>query len=218
MAASFSARLLTIAACLASSTVAQLTGNLTYDGAETIQLVIENDSQTNFTIPGTNTMFDQQNQMAYAPIRVTTLSGEPVTLNGSEYRPPTFSDEIFQGIPPGGSYTRNLNMSEYLLGGGMANGPLTTALTKLECFIATLPSKVYALNITTDGPALYFTKGLMAVSIESLPLHFNFTVPMSFDPDQAATIADDSNVRQLAAQTSAANNTIDTRGRFRRHR
>ena len=223
MAASLSARLLTIAACLASSTVAQLTGSLTYDGAETIQLLIENDSQSNITIPGTNNMFDRQNLMAYAPIGLTTLSGEKVTLNGSEYNPPALSDDVFQDIPAGGSYVRNLNMSEYLLGGGMTSGPLTTALTKSECFVATLPSSVYGLNVTGFTPvqtiaSYYLSIGLQAVSIKSLPLHFNFTVPTSFTPDQAAAIADDRNTRRLASQTSTAASTIDTRARFRRRR
>lgn len=175
-------RVLGATALFTSCVLAQLTGSLTYDGVETLQAVIENPTQSNFTIPGSNNLFDRQNVMAYNPISITNLTGGKITLNGTENQPPPLSDDVFQTIPPGGSYIRNLNVSEYLLRESAQGLALNTVS---QCFIATLPPSVYALNVTGITGAqtvatYYLDKGLQAVSITSVPLHFNFSVPADF--------------------------------------
>lgn len=217
MAASLLLQVLSTAAFFASLTVAQLSGTLAFDGIQTIQVVIQNPTQSNLTIPGTNNLFDRQNLMAYAPITISNLTGSKLTLNGTEYTPPNLSDDVFQDIAPGGSYIRNLNVSEYILGGTSQGISLNT---QSLCFIASLPPSVYALNVTgiTSAQTIatyYLSKGLQTVSIAAPPLHFNYTVPLPFSPDQAAAIKNDVNVRRLAEQRAGINSrgTIGRRTR-----
>lgn len=214
MAASPLLQVLSTAGFFASVTLSQLTGSIVFDGAQTLQVVIQNPTQSNLTIPGTNNLFDRQNVMAYAPITITNLTGAKLTLNGTEYIPPNLTDDVFQDIPAGGSYVRNLNVSEYILGqtsqGLSLNG-------QSQCFIASLPPSAYALNVTgiTSAQTIatyYLSKGLQTVTITAQPLHFNYTVPIAFTTDQAAAIKNDGNVRRLAEQRSG----INTRGRSRR--
>ena len=217
MAPSLIATVLGVTSFFVSLTVAQLSGSLVFDYQETIQVTIENDSNSNLTIPGTNNLFDRQNLMAYAPITITNLTKSPVTLNGTRYAAPPLSDDVFQDLPPGGSYVRNLNVSQYILG-GTSDGLGLNVMS--ECFIASLPSYVYALNVTgitseQDVATYYLSKGLQAVTIKSVPLHFNYTVPLDFTPDQAAAIKNDANVRRLAEQKPGSV-SVETRGRPRR--
>lgn len=191
----------------AGSGAAQLTGSLAFDGVETVQAVIINNSNNNYTFPGTNNIFDRQNQFAYAPIGVTTISGQKVTLNGTRYAAPQLSDDVFQDIPPGGSYTRNLNISQYLLGGRNEGQimPATQPGAQSMCFIASLPASYYGLDVTgipynTQLASYYLQYGLKPVTVKSQTLHFNFTVPSDFTPSQAAAISDDANQRRLGRQ------------------
>jgi len=214
MVASLLLRVLSTAAFFTSFTLAQLSGSITFDGAQTLQVVIQNPSQSNLTIPGTNNLFDRQNLMAYRPITITNLTGAKLTLNGTEYTPPNLSDDVFQDIPPGGSYVRNLNVSEYILGETSQGLSLNSQST---CFIASLPPSVYALNTTgiTSSQTIatyYLSKGLQTISITSQPFHFNYSVPIAFTTDQAAAIKNDVNVRRLAAQGVG----INTRRRSKR--
>lgn len=217
MAASSLLQVLSTAAFFTSFTLAQLTGSIIFDGAQTLQVVIQNPSQSNLTIPGTNNLFDRQNVIAYAPITISNLTGSKVTLNGTEYTPPSLSDEVFQDIAPGGSYVRNLNVSAYILGETSQGISLNS---QSICFIASLPPSVYALNVTgiTIGQTLatyYLSKGLQTISITSQPLHFNYTVPVAFTTDQAAAIKNDANVRRLSGTTSGINSSGKSRRRTR---
>lgn len=222
MTSSFIAKVSAVALVFASSSVAQLTGSLAFDGAETIQVVIVNDSNDNYTLPGTNNVFDRQNQFAYAPIGLTTLSGQKVTLNGTRYAAPPLSDDVFQDLPPGGSFTRNLNMSQYLLGGrneGQLMLPSQPGAQSM-CFIASLPNSFYALDVTgipynTPLASYYLQYGLKPVTVKSQAVHFNFTVPATFTPSQAAAISDDANQRRLGRQGTQ---TIQTGQRKARRR
>lgn len=208
-----------VAALFASFAVAQLGGSLSYDGEETLQILIENSSESNLTFPGTNNLFDRQNLMAYAPITLTNLTGSPITLNGTRYAAPQLSDDVFQDIPAGGSYIRNLNVSQYLLN-GTSQGPTLTVAS--QCFIASLPPSVYGLNVTgiTSGETIatyYLSKGLQTITIKSQPFHFNYSVPTSFTNDQKAAIADDANVRRLENRPAGSGaSAIQTRTRARR--
>ena len=202
-------------ALFTSYTLAQLTGSLTYDGEQTIQITLENPSQSNLTFPGTNNLFDRQNLMAYAPITLANFTGAPVTLNGTRYAAPPLSDDVFQDIPAGGSYVRNLNMSEYLL---LETSEGTAVNTVSQCFSASLPPSLYGLNVTgittAETIASYFlSKGLQTITIQSIPIHFNYTVPSDFTPDQAAAIKNDANQRRLAGAHSTA---VQSRGTRRR--
>jgi len=214
MGASSLLHVLSTAAFFTSFTLAQLTGSITFDGAQTLQVVIQNPTQSNMTIPGTNNLFDRQNVMAYAPITISNLTGAKLTLNGTEYIPPNLTDDVFQDIPPGGSYVRNLNVSEYILGETSQGLSLNS---QSQCFIARLPPSAYTLNVTgiTSAQTIatyYLSKGLQTTTITSQPLHFNYTVPIAFTTDQAEAIKNDGNVRRLAEQRSG----INTRGKSRR--
>lgn len=214
MAAFSLLQVLSTAAFFTSFALAQLSGSVTFDGVQTLQVIIQNPSESNLTIPGTNNLFDRQNVIAYRPLTISNLTGTKLTLNGTEYTPPDLTDDVFQDIAPGGSYVRNLNVSAYILGETSQGLSLNS---QSLCFVATLPRSVYALNVTgiTSGQTLatyYLSKGLQTISITSQPLHFNYTVPTAFTPDQAAAIKNDGNVRRLAGVTAA----INTRGRSRR--
>ena len=222
MTSSFVAKAFGVALILARCSHAQLTGSLLFDNLETVQVTIQNDSNDNYTFPGTNNLFDRQNLFAYAPIQVTTLSGQPVTLNGTRYAAPQLSDDVFQDIPPGGTFTRNLNMSQYILG-GREEGilvPATAPVTQSMCFIASIPSSYYGLLVTgipynTQLATYYLRYGLKSVTVQSSSIHFNLTVPSDFTPDQAAAIRDDANQRRIARLGTATIQTGQRRARRR---
>ncbi|KAL8823460.1 MAG: hypothetical protein Q9191_005832 [Dirinaria sp. TL-2023a] len=207
MTSSLIAKVSAVVLIFAGSGAAQLTASLAFDGVETVQAIIINNSNNNYTFPGTNNIFDRQNEFAYAPIGVTTLSGQKVTLNGSRYAAPPLSDDVFQDISPGGTYTRNLNISQYLLG-GRNEGQLmlpTQPGAQSMCFIASLPASFYGLDVTgipynTQLASYYLQYGLKPVTVKSQTVHFNFTVPSDFTPSQATAISDDANQRRLGRQ------------------
>lgn len=222
MTSSFVTKLSAVALIFASFSVAQLAGSLAFDGEETIQVTIINNSNDNYTFPGTNNIFDRQNQFAYAPIGLTTLSGQKVTLNGTRYASPQLSDDVFQSVPPGVTWTRNLNMSEYLLGGRNPRGltPATQPGEQSLCFIASIPASFYGLDVTgipsnEELASYYLQSGLKPVTVKSQPLHFNFTVPSDFTPSQASAISDDADQRRIAREGTG---TVQTGQRKARRR
>ncbi|KAL8785910.1 MAG: hypothetical protein Q9195_008431 [Heterodermia aff. obscurata] len=183
---------------LAAYTVAQLTGSLQYDGEQTMVVTIENPTAKNMTMIGSNDLFDRINLVPFAPFTLTNITGSPVTLNVTRYQVPPLSDEAFSDIIPGGTWSRALNISNYLL------GPLPgmTTQTKSECFVASLAPSYYGLDTTDFDPGetlanYYLTKGLISVKVKSAPLHFNYTVPVDFTNDQAAYIKADATIQRL---------------------
>ena len=183
----------------ATYVAAQLIGELTFDGAETMVLTISNPTADNFSMIGSNDLFDAFNEVPFAPLKITDITGKPVTLNGTRYRVPPLTEDAFKSLPPNGEFKRALNMSNYILGVAQPDPaiPSTAALdTKSECLVASLPPSLYGVNTTgiEPGEALanyYLTKGLITVHITSFPLHFNYTIPADFTTDQAKYIAAD---------------------------
>ena len=164
---------------LLSSSYAQLTGVLKFDGINTLAVAINNPTAKNYSILATNTLFDREHQIPYAPVSVVTANGTAVTLNGTEYPPsPTgLSDIEFQSVPPGSQYTRNLLLSNYLP--IVTAGVLPFASTQ---YTASLPAQVLAVDTTgiSDYDTLatyYLSRGLRPVTITSVPLTFNWTFP-----------------------------------------
>ena len=165
-------------------------------------VTIDNPTAQNMTMIGSNDLFDRINLVPFAPFTLTNISGSPVTLNGTRYQVPPLSDESFSDILPGGTWSRALNISNYLL------GPLSgsTTQTKSECFVASLAPSYYGLDTTNFAPGealanYYLTKGLISVKVKSAPLHFNYTVPVDFTNDQAAYIKADAAIQRLQSES-----------------
>ena len=193
---------------LTAYTVAQLTGSLEFDGEQTMVVTIDNPSAKNMTMIGSNDLFDRINLVPFAPFTLTNITGSPVTLNVTRYQVPPLTDEAFSDILPGGTWSRALNISNYLL------GPLpgSTTQTKSECFVASLAPSYYGLDTTNFQPdeALanyYLTKGLITIKVKSVPIHFNYTVPVDFTNDQAAYIKADANIRRLQSENASINSS-----------
>ena len=198
-------KLLGVSLALTAYTAAQLMGSLEYDGEQTMVVTIENPSAKNMTMIGSNDLFDRINLVPFAPFSLTNITGSPVTLNVTRYQVAPLTDESFSDILPGGTWSRALNISNYLLLGSATE-------TKSECFIASLAPSYYGLD-TTDfqpGEALpnyYLTKGLISVKVKSAPLHFNYTVPIDFTNDQAVYIKADAAVQRLASESQTVNSS-----------
>ena len=184
---------------LTTYTAAQLLGQLTYDGEETMVIKISNPSEENITMIGSNSLFDRLNEVPYQPFSLTNITGSPVTLNGTRYQTPPLTDDAFTDILPGDTWSRAVNISNYILGSSVVGD---AGKAKSECFVATLPTSAYGLN-TTDfepGEALanyYLTKGLSSIKITSVPIHFNYSVPLDFTNDQAKYIKLDAALRRV---------------------
>ena len=202
----FLTKLLGCSLALTAYTAAQLAGSLEFDGEQTMVVTIDNPTAKNFTMIGSNDLFDRLNLVPFAPFTLTNISGSPVTLNGTRYEVTPLTDDAFSDILPGGTWSRALNISNYLLGPPSGS----TTQTKSECFVASLAPSYYGLD-TTDfkpGEALpnyYLTKGLISVKVKSVPLHFNYTVPADFTNDQAAYIKADATLRRLSSEAGAVN-------------
>ena len=175
----------------------------------------DNPSTENITMIGSNDVFDRLNDVPFSPFTLTNITGAPVTLNGTRVTPPPLSDDSFLDIPPGGTWSRAVNISNYLLGPPQG----TTGKTKSECFIASLAPSYYGLNTTglQDDEALaniYFDQGLSNIKVTSAPIHFNYSVPLDFTNDQAAYIKADA-ARRLSLSTSSAATNVSTSRRKR---
>ena len=92
-----------------------LTGELAFDGVETLVVTISNPTISNFSMIGSNVLFDTFNEVPFLPIKINNITGGPVTLNGTRYKVPALTDEAFEGLPPNGEYKRAINMSNYIL-------------------------------------------------------------------------------------------------------
>lgn len=208
MASSFLTKVLGFSLAFATYGAAQLTGSLLFDGEETMAVTIQNPSTENITMIGSNDLFDRLNDVPYAPFTLKNVTGGPVTLNVTRYKVPPLSDDSFSSIPPGGTWTRALNISNYLLGPPQGSSSKTMS----QCFVASLAPSYYGLNTTGFEPneALanyYLTKGLSSIKITSIPIHFNYSVPLDFTNDQAAYIKADALIRsQQAGAGSTATN------------
>lgn len=214
MTISLLTKVLGVSLAFATYAAAQLTGALEFDGEETMALTIGNPTTDNVTMIGSNDIFDRLNEVPYAPFTLTNITGAPITLNGTRYRVPPLSDDSFQNIQPGGTWRRALNISNYLLGPPRG----ATGNTKSMCFIASLLPSYYGVNTTGFDPAealanYYLTKGLSTIKVISVPLHFNYSVPLDFTNDQAAYIKADAVLRkpQAAAQVAATNLSSERR-------
>lgn len=193
----------------ATYTAAQLIGELSFKGPETMVITISNPTLDNFAMIGSNDLFDPFNEVPYQPIKITDIAGNPVTMNVTRYAVPPLTDEAFKSLPPNGEYARAVNMSNYILGAAQPDATIPTAAainTKSECFVASLPPSLYGINTTgmQPGEALanyYLTKGLISVKITSVPVHFNYTIPADFTHDQVKYIKADAD--QRAAETAA---------------
>lgn len=215
---------------LAAYATAQLIGELKYDLEETMVIKISNPTMDNFSMIGSNDLFDRFNDVPYQPIQLTNVTGAKVTLNGTRYKVPPLTDDAFFSLPPNGEFSRAINMSNYLL--GPSRTPENVGGSKMEstCFVAALPSSLYGVNTTNmeNGEALanyYLTKGLMSVKIASIPIHFNYSIPVDFTTDQAKYIKADAEQRaQEAAGTiglgsgSGSAGVAATASRLRRSR
>ncbi|KAG7005738.1 hypothetical protein G7Y79_00018g045450 [Physcia stellaris] len=218
MAFSFLTQVLGFSLAFATYGAAQLTGSLLYDGEETLAVTIENPSAENITMIGSNDLFDRLNDVPYAPFTLKNITGAPITLNVTRYKVAPLSDDSFSNIPPGGMWTRALNISNYLLGPPAG----TSGKTVSQCFIASLAPSYYGLNTTGFQPdeALanyYLTKGLSTITVQSIPIHFNYSVPLDFTNDQAASIKADAaaRLRQVGSGAGAGSTAISRSRRLR---
>ena len=176
-------------------------------------VTIANPSTENITMIGSNDLFDRLNDPPYSPFSLKNITGGAVTLNITRYKVAPLSDDSFSNIPPGGTWIRAVNISNYLLGPAQGSSGKTTS----QCFIASLAPSYYGLNTTGFEPneALanyYLTKGLSSMTVQSIPIHFNYTVPVDFTNDQAAYIKADQAIRLQQAGSGAAS-TATTRSR-----
>ena len=206
----------------------QLIGELKYDMEETMVITITNPTIFNFSMIGSNDLFDRFNEVPFQPIQLTNVTGAKVTMNGTRYQVPPLSDEAFFSLPPNGDFRRAINMSNYLLGPPRTPENISGTKMKSACFVATLPSSLYGVNTTNieNGEALanyYLTKGLTSIKIASYPIHFNYSIPVDFTADQAKYIEADAVQRaQEAAGTiglgSESAGVANTASRLRRRR
>ena len=204
MALSILAKALGFTFVFATYATAQLIGELKYDLEETMVIKISNPTTNNFSMIGSNVLFDKFNEVPYQPIQLTNVTGAKVTLNGTRYQVPPLTDEAFFSLPPGDEFQRAINMSNYLLGPPRTPENVGGSKMKSECFVAALPSSLYGVNTTNieSGESLanyYLTKGLTSVKIASVPIHFNYSIPVDFTADQAKYIAADSERRAQEA-------------------
>lgn len=135
---------------------------------------ISNNSTTTYAILAKNNLFDDNH--AFAPISVSTLSGTPVKLVGNRWSYPEMEDTQFKEFVPGAIWERYFNMSEYMPPSAQYIQPTS------ECFSFSLPLTVEALAKDPTNPNqrladLFISKGLTEVSVNSYPIHMNVTVP-----------------------------------------
>ena len=155
---------------------AQFAGAITHVGPETdgiLMVMIENNSTGNYSIEARNNLFDDANP--YQPIVIQTLAGKRLTLVGTQAPYGQLTDSAFLTMPPGAIWQRTLNMTEYI--------PPDATATKSysECFTASFPDGIFAVNTTDFQPdedlATGFLKGdSVQIFIEAPPLHLNITV------------------------------------------
>ena len=154
----------------------QFNGTIAVDSDTTniINITVTNEGVHNYSILANNNMFDDSHP--FAPFTVQTTAGTPVPLAGSRFEYTTLTDSQFLTFPPGTTWTRLFNVSEFLL----PDSKLTVATS--ECFIITLPPSVPAILLDNMTPSqhladIFFSVGVKDVPLESIPLHHNVSDP-----------------------------------------
>lgn len=135
---------------------------------------ISNNSTTTYSILAKNNLFDDDH--AFAPIQVSTLSGTPVKLVGNRWSYPDMDDSQFKDFVPGAIWERYFNMSQYMPPSAQYTVPTS------QCFGFALPLTVETLARDPANPNerladLFISKGISEVSVVSIPIHMNVTVP-----------------------------------------
>ena len=160
------------------SSLAQLSGEILYDGINTLQVTISNPTPWSYSILATNTLFDRQTQVPYSPVTIIDSQNQTIKLNGtkSEPSPSGLSDAEYQNLESGSQYVRNLFLSDYLL------PQPSRAIRPAPMFTVGLPTEVLAIDITGKPPSKtlaswYLQVGLKTVNISSPPLTFNYSLP-----------------------------------------
>ena len=90
-------------------------------------VTIANPSTENITMIGSNDLFDRLNDPPYSPFSLKNITGGAVTLNITRYQVAPLSDDSFSNIPPGGTWIRAVNISNYLLGPAQGSSGKTTS-------------------------------------------------------------------------------------------
>lgn len=144
---------------------------------------ISNNSTTNYAVLAKNNLFDDN--FAYAPFSVSTLSGVPVALVGTRYPYPTIDDTQFKAFPVGAVWERYFNMSSYI----PPSSQIRTSTS--QCFTFSLPITVETLNLDMAKSGqhladLFLGIGLTEVAVDSNPIHMNVTVQPSTGTTAAA--------------------------------
>ncbi|KAL8974436.1 MAG: hypothetical protein Q9197_001342 [Variospora fuerteventurae] len=156
-------------------------GSLTWDPRQPdlVLASISNNSTTNYLLLAKNNIFD--NEHTYRPLRVKTLSGDPVPLIGGRHPYNRTEDSQFKDFPVGAVWQRYLNMSAYM--------PLSPdiQIPTSQCFQFALDETVTCLNYDVKKPIqtipdLYLLNGFEQVPVESNPLHMNVTVAPGTPP------------------------------------
>lgn len=203
-------------ACLLSATAllrvglaqsVQFNGTIAVDSDATniITISITNEGVHNYSILAKNNMFD--NGHPYQPFTIQTSNGTPVPLAGSRFDYVTLNDAQFMSFPPATVWTRQFNVSEFLL----PDAKLAVATS--QCFIISLPGSVPAIltdNITSDQKLadIFFSGGLVNVPLGSIPLHHNVSDPAGAALAVSKVSGSNSIASALAAAAAASNATV----------
>ena len=174
------------------------------DTTNIITISITNEGVHNYSIMAKNNMFD--NGHPYQPFTIQTSNGTPVPRAGSRFDYVTLNDAQFMSFPPATVWTRQFNVSEFLL----PDAKLTVATS--QCFTISLPGSVPAIltdNITSDQKLadVFFSGGLVDVPLGSIPLHHNVSDPAG----AALAVSKVSGSNSIASAAAAASNaTVPT--------
>lgn len=200
-------------ACLLSATAllriglaqsVQLNGTIAVDSVTSniITISVTNGGTHNYSILAKNNMFD--NGHPYQPFTIQTTSGTPVPMAGTRFDYVTLNDAQFMTFPPAAVWTRQFNVSEFLL----PDPKLAVAAS--QCYTIILPSTVPAIltdNMTSQQKLadLFFNGGVVDVPLGSVPLHHNVSDPAGAAPaGGTGSVAHSMGNAQAAATTPVA--------------
>ncbi|KAL8802809.1 MAG: hypothetical protein Q9182_003569 [Xanthomendoza sp. 2 TL-2023] len=153
----------------------QFLGTLTWYPQQPALLLasISNNSTSHYAILTKNNLLDDSHP--YSPLIVKSLSGRPVALQGTRYPYPNIEDAQFRDFPPGSSWERYFNMSDYM--------PPSNAIKipESQCFSFQLPGFVEALAIDDTDKSqhladIFLSRGITNVEVVSNPIHMNVTI------------------------------------------
>ena len=175
----------------------QFNGTITVDSDTTniITITVMNEGVHNYSILAKNNMFDDSHP--FAPFSLSTTAGTPVTLAGSRFDYTTLTESQFLSFPPGTAWTRQFNVSEFLL----PDPKLTVGAS--QCFVISLPPTLPVVLVDNLQPSqkladIFFTGGMIDIPLGSIPLHHNIS-----DPAGASQHNSSSGSSAAAASTSA---------------